>query len=104
MQLKYNLGKIEVISDKEGSYHAVCFTIVDYPTLLKILANSDGVDVGFLQWTARLGQAAIRLSPKKDRGKMRLVHTLEGRSEPIPEKLKAVQYDIPLSRGVTIGH
>ena len=43
VQKKYKLSHIYLISDKEGSYRALCFSQVDFKTFCKMLEHSSNL-------------------------------------------------------------
>jgi hypothetical protein len=63
----YDLGNIEIISDKKGSYGAVCHTIVSFKELLHILIDTELVDQLYLEYVFREHEAVLRLSDKENR-------------------------------------
>jgi hypothetical protein len=64
---KYNLGKIYIISDKLGSYGAVCNSVVTFKELLHILIDTDLIDPLYVRYTFQRHEAILRLSDKEDR-------------------------------------
>lgn len=63
----YNLGNIEIISDKEGSYGAVCNSIVSFKELLHILIDTELIDPLFVRYALERHEATLRLSDKANR-------------------------------------
>ena len=51
VQEQYNLGNIEIISDKEGSYGGVCNNIVSFKELLHILIDTELIDPLFVRYS-----------------------------------------------------
>jgi len=104
VQQEYNLSHIYIISDKVGSYRALCFSIVDFNTLMKIIISANYVDEYFISYTARRMKATLRLTKKIDREKQDILSILYSYFEPIPEILERVIYDTGLIKhGITIG-
>lgn len=64
---KYKLGDIFIMSDKENSYRAMCFSAVDYREYLRILLDTVGVDWSFFKWLVKRDYATIRLTDKSGR-------------------------------------
>lgn len=78
VQSKYSLSNIYVSSDKKGSFRAWCFSIVDFPTFLKILIDSlDIIDYGFFYYTVRRKEATLRLSRKENRPFQKCIDVIE---------------------------
>jgi len=63
----YNLGNIEIISDKKGSYGAVCNSIVSFKELLHILIDTELIDPLYVRYAVQRHEAIIRLSDKENR-------------------------------------
>jgi len=63
----YNLGNIEIISDKEGSYGAVCNSIVSFKELLHILIDTELIDPLFVRYALERHEATLRLTDKVNR-------------------------------------
>jgi hypothetical protein len=63
----YNLGNIEIISDKENSYGAVCNTIVSFKELLHILIDTELADPLYTRYCFQRHEAILRLSDKENR-------------------------------------
>jgi hypothetical protein len=63
----YNLGNIEIISDKNNSYGAVCHSIVSFKELLHILIDTELIDPLYVRYTIQRHEAVIRLSDKENR-------------------------------------
>jgi hypothetical protein len=92
-QLNYMLDEINIFSDKPGSYRAICYTVVTFKELIKILADTPGVDDVFLIKTAQKGQATLRLSPKLGRPKPEIVYTLPGKRDIPPAPFTIWRYE-----------
>jgi hypothetical protein len=67
IQQQYNLGNIDVISDKEGSYGAICNSIVTFKELIHILVDTELIDPLFVRYCIQRHEAIIRLSDKENR-------------------------------------
>ncbi len=67
IQQKYKLGIIEIISDKENSYGAVCNNVVSFKELLHILIDTDLIDPLYVRYTLQRHEAILRLSDKEGR-------------------------------------
>jgi hypothetical protein len=102
----YRLGQIYLLSDKAQSFGAICFTKVDYMTMLKIIINTEYVDKGFVNFTAQHGKATLRMTRKYNRPERKLECVLCSpyRRDRINHKIEMVLYDTGLvKRGVAIG-
>lgn len=86
IQQKYSLSNIYILSDKEGSYRAWCFSQVDFSTYIKILADSlDIIDYNFFYWMVYQGKSTLRISRKVDRTtQQKVIAVLESFYVPIP--------------------
>lgn len=93
VQEKHDLSDIYVMSDKIHSFRALCFKLVDFRTLMRILWDTDYVDPTFIRWTQIRGMATIRLIQKKGRPPIEIVEILKSYHAPIPEKFERVVYD-----------
>jgi len=104
VQKKYNLSHIYIVSDKVGSYRALCFSIVDFNALMKIIISANYVDEYFISYTAKRMKATLRLTKKMDREKQDILSILYSYFEPTPKTLERVIYDTGLIKhGITIG-
>lgn len=104
VQKKYNLSHIYIISDKEGSYRALCFSIVDFNALMKIIISANYVDEYFISYTAKRMKATLRLTKKINREKQDILSILYSYYEPMPVTIEKVIYDTGLIKhGITIG-
>jgi len=104
VQRKYNLSHIYIVSDKVGSYRALCFSIVDFNALMKIIISANYVDEYFISYTAKRMKATLRLTKKIDREKQDILSILYSYFEPIPKQIEKVIYDTGLIKhGITIG-
>jgi len=105
VQVSYSLSDIFIVSDKERSFRAWCFSQVDLKTLRKILSDTEYVDRNFDYYTVKRRKATLRdiNCNKKGRPKQELVSTLHSYSVPIPEKYEDVIYDTGVEkRGLSI--
>jgi len=104
VQISYGLSNIYIVSDKEGSYRAYCYSQVDFKTCLKILLDTDYLDPIFFEYTVRRGKATLRTNQKKDRPKQKIVTGLESYFVPIPkDRAERVIYDTGIEkRGLSI--
>ncbi len=94
VQFKHNLPDVFIVSDKERSYRAWCYKLVDFRTFLKILLDTDYVDWNFFYYTVKRRKATLRVSNKKNRKKQQLVSVLESYSVSIlDDELERVIYD-----------
>ena len=93
LQIKYDLSDIYIMSDKEGSYRAICFCQVDFKTLCKILLDTHKLDYNFFYWTVQRGKATIRISNKLDRDDLKIIDVLENYYQPIPKQFEYVIYE-----------
>jgi len=99
VQKKYALSNIYITSDKVGSYHAFCYSLVSFSNLLRILIDSKPIiDWSFFVWTCHRRAATIRLSKKKERPSAKLVKVLPSYFTPIPKKIIRVIYDTGLEK------
>lgn len=67
IQAQYKLGDIIVISDKIGSYGAVCNNEVTFKELLHILIDTELIDPLFVRYAFQRHEAILRLSDKAGR-------------------------------------
>lgn len=93
VQKKYNLSHIYLSSDRRGSYHGWCTSLVSFPTILKILIDSRAIlDWGFFCWTAKRRAATLRVSKKQNRPFQKVVKVIRSYYAPIPRKVPRVTY------------
>lgn len=105
VQNVFGLGDIYIVSDKKYSYRAWCFTRVNLREYLKILVETDYVDMQFINYTVRRNRATLRLSRKKDREPQKIISVLKSnfRDGGIPSKMEYIKYDTGLMKsGLTI--
>jgi hypothetical protein len=67
VQKHYNLGDIVIISDKVGSYGAVCNNEVTFKELLHVLIDTELIDPLFVRYAFQRHEAILRLSDKAGR-------------------------------------
>lgn len=67
VQRQYSLRDIIVLSDKIGSYGAVCNIEVTFKELLHILIDTDLIDPLFVRYAFQRHEAILRLSDKRGR-------------------------------------
>jgi len=99
VQKKYGLSHIFIFSDSEGSFRALCFTRVDYKTLLHILLDTEHLDPIFFDYTVKRKKATLRTDNKKGRPAQKAVSVLWSYPAPIPPDgfdLERVVYDTGL--------
>ena len=95
VQISYNFSDIFIVSDKDGSFRAWCFTQVDFDVYLEILLKVKRygiLDWNFYKWTVDRGYATLRTDNKKGRLPQELVFTLKTYSVPEPKVVKQVIY------------
>jgi hypothetical protein len=94
VQVAYRLGDIIIVSDKEGSYRAWCYSKRPFLTYLRILIDTQYVDYGFFVWTVKRGAATLRTSQKIGREPQEQVAYLHGyESTMVPQRITRVVYD-----------
>jgi hypothetical protein len=100
IQRSYGLSNIYIVSDKVGSFRAWCFSQVDFPTYIKILADSlEIIDYNFFYWTVYQGKATLRISRKVDRPEQKIVSVLESFYVPLPfDMLEKAVYDTGIEK------
>lgn len=96
VQRRHRLSDIFVASSGRGDhYHAYCFTPVTFRQLIRVLGDTDGIDLKFLRWTLYRGEATLRFYPKVDR-EISWIARLPGRVEnpPFPKGgWRFIQYE-----------
>ena len=106
VQISYNLSDIFIVSDKERSFRAWCYTQVDFDVYLEILleVKKYGIlDWNFYKWTVDRGYATLRTDNKKGRLPQELVCTLKTYSVPEPKMVKQVIYGTGVQKsGLTL--
>lgn len=106
VQISYNLSDIFIVSDKERSFRAWCFSQVDFDVYLEILGKVRRygiLDWNFYKWTVDRGYATLRTSNKKHRQPQELVFTLKTYPVPEPKTVKQVGYETGvLKSGLTL--
>lgn len=92
-QTKYNLGDFYLISDRENSWRAICFSKRTFKEYMNILLECKYVDKSFKVWTLKREKGTIRLSNKIDRTKQKLMILRGHEKTTIPENFKFVYYE-----------
>jgi hypothetical protein len=64
---KYDFGLINIISDKFGSYGAVCNTVISFKEYMRMLIDTEYIDPLYVKYTLERHEAILRLSDKKGR-------------------------------------
>lgn len=78
VQQRYILSDIHIARTKDdGSYHAYCFTTVDWRRAVEILAATPCLDMKYLKWCLFRGRFTLRVGEKMGRISHK-VATLEG--------------------------
>jgi hypothetical protein len=68
VQKRYRLPDVFIASSGRGDhYHGYSFTPVSFRQLVRILADTDDIDLKFLRWTLYRGEATLRIGPKAGR-------------------------------------
>jgi len=95
VQKRYRLPDVFVASSGRGDhYHAYCFTPVSFRQLVRIMADTDDVDLRFLRWTLYRGQATLRIGEKAGRTINWIARLKSRRRYTIPEGgWKFVEYE-----------
>lgn len=93
IQNKYGLSDIFIVSDRDMSYRAYCYNIVNFKRFLMILCDTEYIDWNFIRWSVVRGEATLRTCRKQNRPQQRLVSVLQSYSMPILKDLKNVVYD-----------
>jgi hypothetical protein len=103
VQRKYGLSDIFIVSDKDRSFRAWCYSKVDFKTYLKILLDVDYLDYNFFYWTVQKSKATLRTNNKKNRQPQKIVSVLQSYPVSIPESCEKVIYDTGVQkRGLTV--
>lgn len=102
IQKEFHLGDIFIISDKAGSYRAICWSKREWTTYLHILLHSEEyLDCGFFVWPWNRKAATIRYSRKTDRPLQKIVQVLHGyepAKTPEESQLRFVKYDTGIEK------
>jgi hypothetical protein len=67
IQKEYDLGKIYILSDKVGSYGAICNNEITFKELLHILIDTDLIDPLFVRYALQRHEAILRMGDKENR-------------------------------------
>lgn len=92
-QLKHGLSNMYIYSDFERSFRIFCYSLVDYPTLLKILLDFKHLDMIFFDYVVRHKKATLRVGKKENRPSPKLVKVLETYPMPFPEQVEHAFYE-----------
>lgn len=104
VQQRYGLSHIYILNDGvANSFRAICFSIIDFTTLLKILIDTKYLDYSFFYYTVKRQKATIRLDTKEGRLDQYVIDTLHSYFMPIPTRLEIARYDTGFSkRGMSV--
>jgi hypothetical protein len=104
IQDKYNLSDIYIFSDRVDGFCAICFSRVTYINLLRILIDTQYIDVGFISYTAKRNKATLRMTQKEGRTELKILSVLKTYSIPLPDNMEFITYDTGLIKdGISIG-
>jgi hypothetical protein len=104
-QDKYDLSDIAIFSDRDNGYCAICYTVVPFMRMLRILVDTDYIDEGFIGYTAKRFKATLRTRRKDGRGKMEIKYIIKSFPTRAPDKLERILYDTGIVKeGVNIGN
>jgi hypothetical protein len=104
VQDKYNLSDIHIFSDRNDGFCAICFKQVTYIELLRIIIDTQYIDVGFISYTAKRNKATLRMLRKEGRPELKILSTLKTYSIPLPDNMEFVTYDTGLVKdGISLG-
>lgn len=104
-QDKYNLSDIAIFSDRENGFCAICYTVIPFMRMLRILVDTDYIDEGFIGYTAKRFKATLRTRRKDGRGKMEVKYIIKSFPARPPIKLERILYDTGIVKeGVNIGN
>jgi len=85
VQKHFKLPNIYIFLTKERGYIAYCFKKVTWREAIKIISYTDWIDLNFLKYGIYRGHFTLRISPKGDRPRPKLVYILESK---VPEDVK----------------
>jgi hypothetical protein len=99
VQYKYQLADIFIVSDKEYSYRAFCFSKRPFNECMIILYETKHVDWAFIKWSTHRRKSVLRTSQKLGRPKQKVVNVLRG-FEPydLPKKVIEEIYETGLEK------
>ena len=105
IQDKYNLSDIAIYSDRENGFCAICYTVVPFMRMLRILVDTNYIDEGFIGYTAKRFKATLRTKRKDGRGKMEIKYVIKSFPVKSPERLERILYDTGIVKeGLNIGN
>jgi hypothetical protein len=107
VQDKYNLSSIAIFSDRENGFCAICYKVVDFITMLRILIDTQYIDNGFVSYTAKRNKATLRVSRKENRGQMKIKAILYSYEVAPPRELERIIYKTGLLKpeeGLRLGN
>lgn len=104
VQSIYNLSDIYIFSDRDDGFCAICFKQVTYIELLRIIIDTQFIDVGFISYTAKRNKATLRMVQKEGRTKLKILSVLKTYPIPLPDDMEVITYDTGLVKdGISIG-
>ncbi len=104
VQKKYNLSDIYIFGDRDNGFGAICFKVVPFITMLRILIDTNYIDEGFISYTAKRNKATLRMWHKENRPMMKVKNILHTYHLDMPENMEKIIYDTGLVKdGVTLG-
>lgn len=105
IQDKYGLSDIAIFSDRENGFCAICYTVVPFMKMLKILIDTNYIDEGFIGYTAKRYKATLRTKRKDSRGKMEVKYIIRSFPVKSPVRLERILYDTGIVKeGLNIGN
>lgn len=107
VQDKYNLSSIAIFGDRDNGFCAICYKVVDFITMLRILIDTMYIDNGFVSYTAKRNKATLRVSKKENRESMRVKAILYSYEVAPPRRLERIIYKTGLLKpeeGLRIGN
>ena len=107
VQDKYNLSSIAIFGDRDNGFCAICYKVVNFITMLRILIDTQHIDNGFVSYTAKRNKATLRVSRKEDREKMKIRAILYSYEVAPPRKLERIIYKTGLLKpeeGLRLGN
>lgn len=104
VQEKYKLSDIYIFGDRDNGFNAICFKQVTYIELLRIIIDTEYIDVGFISYTAKRNKATLRMTQKQDRRDLAIHALLKTYEVPLPDNMEFVTYDTGLVKdGISLG-
>lgn len=107
VQFKYHLSDIAIYGDRNNGFCAICYKVVDFITMLRILIDTDYIDEGFLSYTAKRNKATLRLSRKEGRDEMKIKSVLRSYHISAPLQVERIIYKTGILKpeeGLRIGN